>query len=157
MSPLGRYSCITQGGMRAKPDMKPWVHTKRKVIWAPSGAALSAHTFGLCCGRRSAAPKGAQKKWVSMPNPGLAPWALKKYRPIRGSSTTPPRQQVRHTHENKYDVLTSVSTRKHFGKYAHSLSWVRRTYFRSLLKVDCVRINSRISKGSAHIKQLKYK
>ena len=43
----GRHSCIAQGGMRAKPDMKPWVHTKRKVIWAPSGAALSARAFVL--------------------------------------------------------------------------------------------------------------
>jgi len=33
-----------------------------------------------------------------------------------------PRKRVRRTHENKYEVLIVVSTRKHFGKYAHSLS-----------------------------------
>ena len=27
----GRYSCIAQGGMRAKPDMKPWVYTQTKA------------------------------------------------------------------------------------------------------------------------------
>ena len=80
----GRHSCIAQGGMRAKPDMKPWVNTKRKVIWAPSGAALSARTFASCrCGGRqsSATPTGLNKYTITN-NPGLALWALKKYRPL---------------------------------------------------------------------------
>ena len=30
MSPLGRYSCIAQGEMRAKPEMKPWGNIRNK-------------------------------------------------------------------------------------------------------------------------------
>ena len=30
-APTGRYSRIAQGGMRAKPDMKPWVNTYKNV------------------------------------------------------------------------------------------------------------------------------
>ena len=29
-SPLGRHFFIAQGGMRAKPEMKPWGHTEEK-------------------------------------------------------------------------------------------------------------------------------
>ena len=42
------------------------------------GAALSARVFVVGC----AAPTGL-KKWVSIPNPGLTPWAMKTYRPCR--------------------------------------------------------------------------
>jgi len=60
--------------------MNPWVHTKRKVIRAPSGAALSARAFALRLG--SAAPKKGLNKCTTTNNPGLAPWAMKKYRPV---------------------------------------------------------------------------
>ena len=39
MSPLGRHSCIAQGGMRAKPEMKPWVYTDKSRM-SSAGAAL---------------------------------------------------------------------------------------------------------------------
>ena len=45
------------------------------------GAALSARAFALRLG--SAAPVGGSKKCVSIPNPGLAPWAMQEYRPYR--------------------------------------------------------------------------
>ena len=63
--------------MRAKPDMKPWVH-KDKKIRAPLGAALSARAFALRLG--SAAPLGLNK-CVPIINPGLAPWAMQECRP----------------------------------------------------------------------------
>ena len=44
--------------MRAKPEMKPWVH-KDKKIRAPLGAALSVRAFALRLG--SAAPLGLNK------------------------------------------------------------------------------------------------
>ena len=44
--------------MRAKTEMKPWVH-KDKKIRAPLGAALSARAFALRLG--SAAPLGLNK------------------------------------------------------------------------------------------------
>ena len=60
--------------MRAKPEMKPWVHTDPKIK-SSVGAALIArvlgHLFSGC-----AASTGL-KECVSMPNPGLAPWAMK--------------------------------------------------------------------------------
>ena len=66
--------------MRAKPEMKPWVHTDPKIK-SSVGAALIArvlgHLFSGC-----AASTGL-KECVSMPNPGLAPWAMKTYRPYR--------------------------------------------------------------------------
>ena len=66
--------------MRAKPEMKPWVHTDPKIK-SSVGAALTArvlgHLFSGC-----AAPTGL-KECVLMPNPGLAPWAMQEYRPDR--------------------------------------------------------------------------
>ena len=32
MSPLGRHIFIAQGGMRAKPEMKPWVSTDKSEM-----------------------------------------------------------------------------------------------------------------------------
>ena len=63
--------------MRAKPDMEPWVsigHKNKSSV----GAALTEHVLALRCG--CAAPLGLNK-YVSMINPGLAPWAMKEYRP----------------------------------------------------------------------------
>ena len=54
----------------------------------------------------SATPLGLNK-CVSTINPGLAPWALQEYRPCRALCG------------NEYDVLTMISTRKYFSKYAH--------------------------------------
>ena len=64
--------------MRAKPDMKPWVHTDKSKM-SSAGAALSARAFVLRLG--SAAPLGLNK-CVPISNPGLAPWALQEYRPV---------------------------------------------------------------------------
>ena len=41
-----RHSCKAQGVMRAKPDMKPWVHTSKSKM-SSVGAALSARAFVL--------------------------------------------------------------------------------------------------------------
>ena len=65
--------------------------TKNK---SSAGAALSARAFGLyCCGSwlcirwESAAPVGGSIKCMSMPNPGLAPWAMQECRPCRAYIT----------------------------------------------------------------------
>ena len=67
--------------MRAKPDMKPWVFTdKNKMSSFRSGtnsAGVGAFAFG------GVPPLRGSKKWISMPNPWLAPWALQGYRPYR--------------------------------------------------------------------------
>ena len=57
MSAVGTILFIAQGGMRAKPEMKPWVHTDKNRM-SSVGAALSVRAFALRLG--SAAPEGAQ-------------------------------------------------------------------------------------------------
>ena len=42
-----------------------------------------------------------------------------------------PTSMLSYTQKNKYDVLVSVSTRKHFGKCVYSLKCLRRTYILS--------------------------
>ena len=66
--------------------MKPWVSTDKSKM-SSVGAALTARVLGhLLCG--CAAPTGL-KECVSMPNPGLAPWAMNKYRPYRAPLRLP--------------------------------------------------------------------
>ena len=63
--------------MRAKPEMKPWVHRyKTKNELRRSGTTARVLAFTLGC----AAPLGLNKCWLTI-NPGLAPWAMKMYRP----------------------------------------------------------------------------
>ena len=75
----GRHSCIAQGGMRAKPDMKPWVHTDKSRL-SSVGAALT-HT-SICLTSRKCRPSSGLNKCIPMINPGLAPWAMQEYRPV---------------------------------------------------------------------------
>ena len=72
--------------MRAKPEMKPWVYTRTKsnIELRRSGTITRAFVLRL----RSAAPLGL-KKYVSMINPGLAPWAMQEYRPYRAPLRLP--------------------------------------------------------------------
>ena len=51
------------------------------------GAALTEQVLALRCG--CAAPLGLNK-YVTMINPGLAPWAMKEYRPYRALRRLPP-------------------------------------------------------------------
>ena len=84
--------------MRAKPDMKPWVNTDKSGL-SSVGAALTARVLGhLLWG--CAAPTGL-KKCISMPNPGLAPWAMQGCRPYRALCIMP--------NQCKCIVLVSVS------------------------------------------------
>ena len=64
--------------MRAKPEMNPWVSTDKSEMSSFRSGTNSASIGGLAWG--SAAPLGL-KECVSMPNPGLAPWAMQEYRP----------------------------------------------------------------------------
>ena len=75
--------------MRAKPEMKPWVYTDKSRM-SSVGAALTARAFVLTWD--SAAPLGLNK-YVSMISPGLAPWAMKEYRPCRALRRLPPPNQ----------------------------------------------------------------
>ena len=46
MSAVGTILFIAQGGMRAKPEMKPWVHTDKSKM-SSAGAALTVRALGL--------------------------------------------------------------------------------------------------------------
>ncbi len=46
MSAVGTILFIAQGGMRAKPEMKPWVHTDKNRM-SSAGAALTVRALGL--------------------------------------------------------------------------------------------------------------
>ena len=65
--------------------MKPWVNTDKSKM-SSAGAALSARAFVLRLG--SAAPLGLNKCFNTL-NPGLAPWAMQKYRPKGLFATIP--------------------------------------------------------------------
>ena len=65
---------------------------KTKSYMSSFRSGTTARTFASCrCGggQSSAAPTGLNKYTITN-NPGLAPWALKKYRPPWGSSTPYP-------------------------------------------------------------------
>ena len=72
--------------MRAKPELEPWVYTEGKEDELRQGAALTELVLALRCG--CAAPTGLNK-CVPMINPGLAPWAMKMYRPCRAPLRLP--------------------------------------------------------------------
>ena len=46
MSAVGTILFIAQGGMRAKPEMKPWVHTDKNRM-SSAGAVLTVRALGL--------------------------------------------------------------------------------------------------------------
>ena len=69
MSPLGRHIFIAQGGMRAKPEMKPWVSTDSEMSSFRSGTN-SASIGGLAWG--SAAPTGLKNVYQYLTQ-GLRP------------------------------------------------------------------------------------
>ena len=73
--------------MRVKPDMKPWVPTDKSKMSSfrsdTNSVSIVGHLLWGC-----AAPTGL-KECVSMPNPGLAPWAMNKYRPYRAPLRLP--------------------------------------------------------------------
>ena len=77
MSPARAALFKAQGGIRAKPEMKPWVHMDKSGM-SSVGAALPTHAFDFVY--RSAAPLGLNK-CIDYYYPGLAPWAMQEYRP----------------------------------------------------------------------------
>ena len=60
--------------------MKPWVSTDKSKMSSLRSGTNSASIGALAWD--CAAPMGL-KEYVSMPNPGLAPWAMQEYRPYR--------------------------------------------------------------------------
>ena len=85
MSPARATLLHSPGWNEGKARYETLGTRKMKSYMSSVGAALTAHTFGLyrCGDAVGGVPLLKElKKWVSMPNPGLAPWAMKKYCPI---------------------------------------------------------------------------
>ena len=80
--------------MRAKPDMKPWGSTNKSKMSSLGSGTNSASIGHLLWG--CAAPTGL-KKCVSIPNPGLAPWAIQECRPYRA--------HLRSHHQSIYFII----------------------------------------------------
>ena len=62
---------------------------KHKTKSYMSSFRSGTFSASICLGQSSATPTGLNKCTITN-NPGLAPWALKKYRPPWGSSTPYP-------------------------------------------------------------------
>ena len=65
--------------------MKPWVNRGHKNYELRRSGTNSS---SICFSEGSAAPLGLNK-YVSIINPGLAPWAMQEYRPYRAPLRLP--------------------------------------------------------------------
>ena len=76
-----------QGGMRAKPDMKPWEYVDKTEKSSDEERHLPTHANAPTDKYNATnilwfvPPLKGLNKCVSMINPGLAPWAMQEYRP----------------------------------------------------------------------------
>ena len=115
MSPARATLFKAQGGMRAKPEMKPWVHTDKSGM-SSVGAALQREHLTLFIG---VPPLWGSINGLTIIPQGLRPGlcrsiALKGFSTTRSKSMSVPRTRCR-----EYLVLNSVSTRKYFCECAY--------------------------------------
>ena len=131
MSPARATLFKAQGEMRAKPEMKPWVHTDKSRM-SSVGAALPTHALEFI--RSVVPPLWGSINVLTIITQGLRPGlcrsiALKGSSATRSKSMSVPRTRCREydvlisvstrTYTSEYIVLNSVSTRKYFYEYAH--------------------------------------
>ena len=131
MSPARAALFKAQGGIRAKPEMKPWVHMDKSGM-SSVGAALPTHALEFI--RSVVPPLWGSINVLTIITQGLRPGlcrsiALKGSSATRSKSMSVPRTRCREydvlisvstrTYTSEYIVLNSVSTRKYFYEYAH--------------------------------------
>ena len=131
LSAVGTTLFKAQGGMRAKPEMKPWVHADKSGM-SSVGAALPTHALEFI--RSVVPPLWGSINVLTIITQGLRPGlcrsiALKGSSATRSKSMSVPRTRCREydvlisvstrTYTSEYIVLNSVSTRKYFYEYAH--------------------------------------
>ena len=127
MSPARATLFKAQGGMRAKPEMKPWVHTDKSGM-SSVGAALPMHALEFI--RSVVPPLWGSINVLTIITQGLRPGLCRSIA-LKGSSATRSKSMsVRRTHDNEYEVLISVSTRTCFSEYVVLISVSTRIYFR---------------------------
>ena len=116
LSAVGTTLFKAQGGIRAKPKMKPWVHADKSGM-SSVGAALPTHALEFI--RSVVPPLWGSINVLIIITQGLRPGlcrsiALKGSSAIRSKSMS-----VRRTRFSKYYVLAVVSTRTYLSEYAH--------------------------------------
>ena len=143
MSAVGTTLLKSPGWNEGKsPIWNPgYTRTKSNIELRRSGTITRAFVLRL----RSAAPLGLNK-CIPIINPGLAPWAMREYRPYRahlrlsnqytllfwcgcpflmqGSLTCIKNSPSIIKYNREYDVLVSVSTRTYLSEYTHLSQWV---------------------------------
>ena len=119
MSPARAALFKAQGGIRAKPEMKPWVHMDKSGM-SSVGAALPTHALKFI--RSVVPPLWGSINGLTIITQGLRPGLCRSIA-LKGFSTTPSKSMsVRRTRFCKYVVLVDVSTRTYMSVYAHLLS-----------------------------------
>ena len=129
--PLGTILLYSPGWNEGKARYETLGIHERKVILSSfrsgtNSASVGALALGLC------RPYGAQKKCISMLNPGLAPWAMQGYRPYRAllsKCVVLVSVSVR-TCVSECVVLVSVSVRTCVSECVVLTSVFTRTYIR---------------------------
>ena len=115
LSAVGTTLFKAHGEMRAKLDMKPWVHTDKSRM-SSVGAALQREHLTLSIG---VPPLWGSINGLTIITQGLRPGlcrsiALKGFSTTRSKSMSVPRTRCR-----EYEVLISVSTRTYTSEYTY--------------------------------------
>ena len=105
-----------QGGMRAKPEMKPWVHADKSGM-SSVGAALPTHALEFI--RSVVPPLWGSINVLTIITQGLRPGLCRSIA-LKGSSATRSKSMsVRRIRFSKYYVLAVVSACTYISEYAH--------------------------------------
>ena len=127
MSPARATLFKAQGEMRAKPEMKPWVHTDKSRM-SSVGAALPTHALEFI--RSVVPPLWGSINVLTIITQGLRPGLCRSIA-LKGSSATRSKSMsVPRTRCREYDVLISVSTRTYTSEYVVLILVSTRIYFR---------------------------
>ena len=114
MSPARAALFKAQGGIRAKPEMKPWVHMDKSGM-SSVGAALPTHALKFI--RSVVPPLWGSINVLTIITQGLRPGLCRSIA-LKGSSTTRSKSM-------SVCVLVSISTCTYLSDYAHLLKCLR--------------------------------
>ena len=116
LSAVGTTLFKAQGEMRAKPEMKPWVHTDKSRM-SSVGAALPTHALEFI--RSVVPPFWGSINVLTIITQGLRPGLCRSIA-LKGSSATRSKSMsVRRTRFSKYYVLAVVSACTYLSEYAY--------------------------------------
>ncbi len=116
MSPARAALFKAQGGIRAKPEMKPWVHMDKSGM-SSVGAALPTHALKFI--RSVVPPLWGSINGLTIITQGLRPGLCRSIALKGFSATRSKSMSVRRTRFSKYYVLAVVSACTYLSEYAH--------------------------------------